>query len=92
MAPPFREAEFEIRWGQGIDAANDLVDFATQVGLLEKNGAHVSFEGEHLGHGRERVRETLLSRGELSEQLRRAAIAAAPPFIGAAQGLVQAEA
>jgi recombination protein RecA len=92
MAPPFREAEFEIRWGQGIDAANDLVDFATQVGLLEKNGAHVSFEGEHLGHGRERVRETLLSRGELSAELRRAAIAAAPPFIGAAQGLAQLEA
>ncbi len=92
MAPPFREAEFEIRWGQGIDAANDLVDFATNVGLLEKNGAHVSFEGEHLGHGRERVRETLLSRAELSAELRRAAIAAAPPFIGAAQGLAQAEA
>ena len=62
------------------------------MGLLEKNGAHVSFEGEHLGHGRERVREAVLHRADLAEQLRRQAIALAPGFMGAAQGFAQAEA
>ncbi|NUP13332.1 MAG: hypothetical protein HOW73_45420 [Polyangiaceae bacterium] len=75
-APPFREAEFEIRWGTGIDAATDLVDFAQSSGILEKNGSHISFEGEHLGQGRERVRETLLARADLAESVRRAALVA----------------
>jgi recombination protein RecA len=66
MAPPFREAEFEIRWGRGIDAAADLVDFAQSSGVIEKNGSHLSFEGEQLGQGRERARETLMSRVDLA--------------------------
>ena len=76
MAPPFREAEFEIRWGKGIDAAADLVDFAQFSGVIEKNGSHLSFEGEQLGQGRERARELLLSRGELADLVRTKALEA----------------
>jgi recombination protein RecA len=76
LAPPFREAEFEIRWGHGIDSATDLVDFAQSAGVLDKAGSHISFEGEHLGQGRERARETLLARSDLADSLRRAALAA----------------
>ncbi len=78
-APPFREAEFEIRWGSGIDSATDLVDFASAQGLFEKSGSHMSFAGEHLGNGRERVRETLLSRGDLCEVIKKAALTAQKP-------------
>src|SRR4051812_21394809 len=58
-APPFREAEFDIRWGTGIDHAADLIDYAVTLGVIEKSGAHLSFGGEHLGQGRERARESL---------------------------------
>ncbi|HEU4535063.1 MAG TPA: recombinase RecA [Polyangiaceae bacterium] len=75
LAPPFREAEFEIRWGSGIDGATDLLDAAVERGLVDKSGSHLSFGGEHLGQGRERARETLLARPELVAQLR-AALAA----------------
>jgi recombination protein RecA len=83
MAPPFREAEFEIRWGTGIDSAIDLVDYGVQLGLIEKNGAHLSFAGEHLGQGRERARETILQKGVVAEALRQAAFSASPTFVSA---------
>src|SRR2546429_2168831 len=51
-APPFQEAEFEIRWGTGIDHAADLLDLAISRGVVDKSGAHLTFEGEHVGHGR----------------------------------------
>src|ERR1700733_1610475 len=78
-AVPFREAEFDIRWGMGIDAATDLLDYGMQLGVVEKNGAHLSFAGEQLGHGRERARDTLL-KGQIGCALRAAVEAAAPGF------------
>ena len=82
LSPPFREAEFEIRWGTGIDAATDLLDVAIGRGLLEKSGAHFSFAGEHLGHGREKARDALITQTEVAAALRAAAAAAAPPRPG----------
>jgi recombination protein RecA len=79
MAPPFKEAEFEIRWGHGIDAAGDLLDVGLDLGLVEKSGSHLSFAGEQLGNGRERARETLLGRSDLGDLLRQAAVAATVP-------------
>jgi recombination protein RecA len=81
MAPPFREAEFEIRWGTGIDSATDLVDSAMVLGVIEKNGAHLSFGGEHLGQGRERAREAVLAQQKLADALREAILAAGPDFM-----------
>lgn len=78
-ACPFKEAEFDIRWGAGIDAVTDLLDYGIQLGLVEKNGAHLSFAGEHLGQGRERARDTLL-KGQVGTALRAAVEAAAPGF------------
>ena len=79
LAPPFREAEFDIRWGTGIDAAADLIDYGCQLGVVEKSGAHLSFGGEHLGQGRERAREALLADPKLMESLRDAVREVAPP-------------
>jgi recombination protein RecA len=77
-SPPFREAEFDIRWGIGIDAASDLLDYAVVLGVLDKSGAHLSFGGEHLGQGRERAREALLAKPALATAIRAAVDAAAP--------------
>src|SRR5439155_10141709 len=68
-APPFKEAEFDIRWGTCIDAAADLLDFGVMLGVIEKSGAHLSFGCEHLGHGRERAREAVLANGPLAASL-----------------------
>jgi recombination protein RecA len=59
LAPPFREAEFDVRYGTGIDRAGELIDLGVELGVLEKSGSHLSFGGAHLGNGRERVRETI---------------------------------
>ena len=77
MAVPFREAEFDIRWGMGIDSATDLLDYGVQLGVVEKSGAHLSFAGEQLGQGRERARDTLV-KGSIGPALRAAVEAAAP--------------
>jgi recombination protein RecA len=60
-AQPFTEAEFDIRWGTGIDAAADLLDCAAASGVVQKSGAHFSFMGKPLGQGRDNVRDRLLA-------------------------------
>jgi recombination protein RecA len=77
-SPPFQEAEFEIRWGQGIDPAGDLLDLAIARGVVEKSGAHLTFAGDHVGHGREKAREALMMNAPLANSLRAAVLAAAP--------------
>lgn len=72
VAPPLREAEFDLRWGKGIDDAADLIDYACLLGVIEKSGAHMSFGGEHLGQGRERSREALLADPRIMATLRTA--------------------
>lgn len=78
VAPPFAEAEFDIRWGTGIDAGADLVEMALAAGVLEKSGVHVTFAGKSLGQGRDRARDTLLSSPDLMEAVRAATIDALP--------------
>jgi recombination protein RecA len=60
LAPPFQVAEFDIRYGIGIDAIGDLIDLAVAHGVIEKNGAYYSFSGQNLGQGREKARTALL--------------------------------
>src|SRR5258708_39578244 len=68
-APPFTEAEFEIRWGAGIDKVTELIDQGALRGLVDKAGSHLSFAGAPLGNGRERSRETLSASPELQSTL-----------------------
>ncbi len=77
-APPFAEAEFEIRWGSGVDLASELIDLGVSRGLVDKSGNHLSFAGTALGNGRERSRETLGANLELQSTLRAAIVAAGP--------------
>ncbi len=69
MAPPFREVEFDILYGHGISRAGDLVDLATELGIIEKSGAWFSFGSERIGQGRENAKAYLEARPELMEKL-----------------------
>ncbi|HEY1954611.1 MAG TPA: recombinase RecA [Polyangiaceae bacterium] len=78
MAPPFCEAEFEIRYGTGVDTLGELLDLGIMRGLVEKNGNHHAFGGTALGNGRERSRESLGASPEMQLQLRQAIFASGP--------------
>lgn len=74
VAPPFREAEFDILYGTGICQFGDLLDLAAERNLVQKSGSWYSLDGERLGQGRENARETLKQRPELCVGLRQALI------------------
>jgi recombination protein RecA len=59
VAPPFREAEFDVRYGVGVDRAGEALDLGVDRGLVEKSGAYFSLGGERIGQGRERAAEWL---------------------------------
>jgi recombination protein RecA len=61
LAPPFKEAEFDIMYGEGISKEGDLLDLAVENRIIEKSGAWFSFKGERLGQGRENVKALLKS-------------------------------
>lgn len=69
VAPPFREAEFEIRYGEGIDKISSLVDAALKHNIIEKSGAWFKRNGENLGQGREAVKELLRNDKELLKEV-----------------------
>ena len=56
MAPPFREAEFDIIFGEGISREGDVLDLAAEQGIVEKSGAWYSYKGDRLGQGRDNSR------------------------------------
>src|SRR6202030_3056904 len=59
VAAPFREAEFDILYGQGISREGDLLDLAVAQNILEKSGSWFSYKGERIGQGRENARAFL---------------------------------
>jgi recombination protein RecA len=69
MAPPFREVEFDILYGQGISRAGDLVDLASDLNIVEKSGAWYSFNGERIGQGRENAKTYLDQHPQLADKL-----------------------
>lgn len=78
LAPPFTEAEFDIRYGTGVDGLGELIELGVARGLIEKNGNHHSFAGAALGNGRERSREAIAGSAEIQATLRQAILASAP--------------
>jgi len=71
VAPPFREAEFDVLYGIGISREGDLLDMAVEHEVIEKSGSWYSFQGSRLGQGREQVKEALKSRPELRVDIER---------------------
>jgi recombination protein RecA len=69
VAPPFREAEFDILYGKGISLVGDVVDLAAEHAVVEKSGTWFSFEGERIGQGREKAKEYLEQNPETMERI-----------------------
>src|SRR5579862_9276877 len=69
MAPPFREAEFDIIYGEGISKEGDLIDLGVAQNLVEKSGSWYSYKGERIGQGRENARQFLKDNPDIRQQV-----------------------
>jgi len=69
MAPPFREAQFDIIYGAGISREGDLADLGVENGLIEKSGTWYSYKGERIGQGRDNVKKLLKENKDLAAKL-----------------------
>jgi recombination protein RecA len=69
MAPPFREVEFDILYGEGISHEGDLVDLGAECGAVEKSGAWFGFEGDRIGQGRENAKQYLRDHPEVANRI-----------------------
>src|ERR1700691_2126828 len=69
LAPPFREAEFDIIYGEGISKEGDLIDLGVAQNLVEKSGAWYSYKGERIGQGRENARQFLKDNPDVFKKL-----------------------
>jgi recombination protein RecA len=69
VAAPFREAEFDIIYGEGVSREGDLLDLGVMKGILEKSGTWLSYKGERLGQGRENARAFLRENADIREKI-----------------------
>src|SRR6202035_3968862 len=69
LAPPFREAEFDIVYGEGISKEGDLVDLGVAQNLVEKSGSWYSYKGERIGQGRENAKQFLKDNTDMRKQV-----------------------
>jgi len=69
VAPPFREAEFDIMYGEGISREGDLLDLAVENRIVEKSGAWFSFRGDRLGQGRENAKNVIKSDRDMAKRI-----------------------
>ena len=69
VAPPFKEAEFDILYGQGISREGNILDTAVNLDIIQKSGAWFSYEGERLGQGRDNVRKYMVENPEFCEKI-----------------------
>jgi recombination protein RecA len=72
VAAPFREAEFDILYGEGISREGDLIDLGVETGILEKSGTWLSYGGERMGQGRENARVFLKENKDIRDKLENA--------------------
>ena len=72
VAAPFREAEFDILYGEGISREGDLIDLGVDKGVLEKSGTWLSYGGERMGQGRENARNFLKENKDIRDKLENA--------------------
>lgn len=69
VAPPFKTCEVEIIYGQGISHLGEIVDLATEMGLIEKSGSWFSYNGEKIGQGREKVKDYLKNHEDICNEI-----------------------
>jgi len=76
VAPPFRQAEFDIYFNAGISRVGEIVDLGVERGIIEKSGAWYSYNGNRIGQGRENAKEFLKNNGEIAKEIERKIIEA----------------
>ena len=69
VAPPFRSAEFDIIFGEGISKTGEIIDMGTELGIVQKSGSWYSYNNDKLGQGRDAVKQLLLDNPELSNEI-----------------------
>ncbi|MBQ3029515.1 MAG: DNA recombination/repair protein RecA, partial [Lachnospiraceae bacterium] len=69
VAPPFREAEFDIMFGQGISKEGDILDLATEENIIQKSGAWFAYNDEKIGQGRENAKQFLKEHPEIMDEV-----------------------
>ena len=69
MAPPFKQAEFDILYGVGISREGSLIDFGVEHGLVKKSGAWYTYDGEQLGQGKENARNFLIKNADIAADI-----------------------
>jgi recombination protein RecA len=72
VAPPFRQVEFDIMYGQGISKSGELLDLGVKAGVVEKSGAWFSYDGQRIGQGRENAKQFLESNKEVANAIEQA--------------------
>jgi recombination protein RecA len=65
LAPPFKDIEFDLMYGEGISRTGDLLDMGVTLNIVDKSGSWYSFEGERIGQGRENVKAFLIENPEI---------------------------
>ena len=69
LAPPFKTAEFDIIYGEGVSREGCLIDLGVSYGILEKSGAWFSYNGEKIGQGRDKTREYLKANAQIADEI-----------------------
>ena len=69
VAPPFRRAEFDIMFGEGISRAGEIVDLGAELGIIKKSGSWFSYNDTKLAQGRDAAKQVILDNPELAEEL-----------------------
>ena len=69
IAPPFKEAEFDIMFGKGISREGDILDLAANIDVVNKSGAWYAYKGEKIGQGRENAKNTLVSNPAMLQEI-----------------------
>ncbi|MBN9319560.1 MAG: recombinase RecA [Caulobacterales bacterium] len=72
IAPPFREVEFDIMYGEGISKLGEIIDLGVKAGVVEKSGSWFSFDNQRIGQGRDNVREFLKKNPDIADQIEKA--------------------
>ena len=71
VAPPFKQAEFQILYGQGINLQGEIIDFGVKLGLIDKAGAWYSYKGDKIGQGKSNVGKFLLENPAIQAEIER---------------------
>jgi recombination protein RecA len=93
MAPPFKQAEFDILYGVGISREGSLIDFGVEHSIVKKSGSWYTYDGDQLGQGKENARTFLLNNPDIAlaieSQIKQKLGIGAQPVAGAADELAE---